>query len=252
MDQQKKILFLPPLDPRLVARSTLQCLVRESTTAAKLLDQIARIHFKDIDLMKGLIQHPLVSQDTLVFLQASGYSEIQMDLKFRLDHFPARLGVPQKPSPSQQGAPHPGGKIEPDTDGTIYQRIRQMTVSDKIKFAMSADKMARTLLVNDSNRMVALAVLESPKITEKEVESIAQSRNASDEVLRTISKKREWLKNYTIVHALVNNAKTPVGVSIPLLPKLKSKDLELLLKNRGVPEAVRALANKYLKTRAHT
>ena len=132
MDQQKRVLFLPPLNLRHVARSTLQSLIRESTTEPKLLDQIARIHFKDMDLMKDLIRHPLVPPATLIFLHESGSPEIQMDLKSRLDSLPASLGVYKKPSPSKQGAPHPGSKSEPETDGTVYQRIRQMTVSEKI------------------------------------------------------------------------------------------------------------------------
>jgi hypothetical protein len=252
MDQQKRVLFLPPLDLHHVARSTLQSLIRESTTDPKLLDQIARLYFKDIELMKDLIPHPLMPPDTLVFLHESGFPEIQRELESRLDYLPATLEAYKKQSQSKQGAPHPARKAEAETDGTLSQRIRRMTVSEKIKFAMNADKMARSLLIMDSNKMVALAVLECPKLTEQEVESIARSRNISEEVLRTISKKREWLKNYTILHSLVNNPKTPVGISITLLPNLKTKDLGLLLKNRGVPEPVRVLANKYLKTRART
>ena len=252
MDQQKRVLFLPLLNLHHVAHSTLQSLIRESTTEPKLLDQIARIYFKDIDLMKDLIRNPLLLPATLIFLTESGSPEIQINLKSRLELLPASAAGYKKPGPSKEGAPHPARKTDAETDGTIYQRIRHMTVSEKIKFAMNADKMARSLLIMDSNRMVSLAVLECPKLTEQEVESIAQSRNVSEEVLRTISKRREWLKNYTIVHALVNNPKTPVGISITLLRSLKTKDLGLLLKNRGVPEPVRVLANKYLKARAHT
>jgi hypothetical protein len=127
-----------------------------------------------------------------------------------------------------------------------------MTVAEKIRFAMKADKTARSLLIKDPNKQVALAVVESPKITEQEVESIAQSRNVSEDVLRAISKKKEWLKNYSIVHALVSNPKTPVGIAVSLLPNIRTKDLNLFLKSKGVSEAVRTLASKILKARSKT
>ncbi len=174
MDQQKRVLFLPPLDLHQVARSTLQSLIRESTTDPKLLDQIARLYFKDIELMKDLIPHPLMPPDTLVFLHESGFPEIQRELESRLDPLPATLEAYKKQSQSKQGAPHPARKAEAETDGTLYQRIRRMTVSEKIHFAMNADKMSRSLLIMDSNKMVALAVVECPKLTEQEVESIAR------------------------------------------------------------------------------
>jgi hypothetical protein len=127
-----------------------------------------------------------------------------------------------------------------------------MTVSEKIRFAMNADKTARSLLIKDPNKQVAMAVVESPKITEQEIESIAQSRNVSEDILRAISKKREWLKNYTIAHALVGNPKTPVGIAVSIVPTLKTKDLNLLLKSRAVSEAVRSQASKILKIRSKT
>lgn len=202
--------------------------------------------------MEDLIQHPRVLPETLVFLRECGPSEIHINLSPLLECLPALSETHEKLNTSKKIASHSAQKTDSETDGTVYQFIRRMTVSEKIEFAKSADKGARSHLIKDSNKMVALAVLGSPKITEQEVEFIAQSRNVSEEVLRTISKKREWVKKYVIIHALVNNPKTPAGIAITLLPNLKTKDLSLLLKNRGIAEPVRAVANKYLKTRART
>jgi len=246
------ILFLPPLNLHQVARTTLQGLIQETTTDSKLLDQIARIYCKDSALMKDLIQHPGILQTTLVFLYQSGPAEIQMSLNYRLGHLSTSREILDPRNPPDSVATQPVSTLEADRDQTVYQTIQQMTVSEKIRFAMKADKTARSLLIKDPNKQVALAVVECPKMTEQEVESIARSRNVSEDVLRAISKKRDWLKNYTIVHALVSNPKTPVGIAVSLLPNLKTKDLNLLLKNRGVSEAIRTLASKILKARSKT
>jgi hypothetical protein len=245
-------LFLPLLNLQRAARSTLQGLIQEATTEPNLLDQMARIYCKDSSLMKDLIRHPEVSRDTLAFLCESGPPEIQLTAKTRLDCLPAIPEPLTTVNRHGQKSAQAVGKAESDTEETVYQMIRQMTISEKIRLAMKADKTARSLLIKDSNKQIALAVVESPKITEQEVESIAQSRNVSEDVLRAISKKREWMKNYTIVHALVSNPKTPVGIAITLMPQMKTKDLNLMMKSRGISEAVRALASKLLKLRMKT
>ncbi len=245
-------LFLPPLNLQFVTHTTLQALVQENTTNPKLLDQIARIYYKDSTLMKDLIRHPQITKDTLAFLYASSSPEIQLIAKTRLDCLPTIRDTFATGKHSDQTATPSVSRTQSDTDETVYQMIQQMTVSEKVRFAMKADKAARSLLIKDPNKQVALAVVESPKITEQEVESIAQSRNVSEDVIRAISKKRDWLKNYAIIRALINNPKTPVGIATTLLPQLKNRDLTLLIKNRGISEAVRSQADRLLKIRSKT
>jgi hypothetical protein len=81
------------------------------------------------------------------------------------------------------------------------------------------------------------------------VELVAHSRNIPEEALRTIHKNREWMKNYSINLALVNNPKTPPGIGITLVSSLRLKDIEILEKNKNVPEAIRAIAKKVLHSR---
>jgi hypothetical protein len=202
--------------------------------------------------MKDLIRHPQVMKGTLAFLYESGLPDTQLIAKNRLDCLPAMRDTLTTVKHYGQSAISSAGRTKTDTEETVYQMIQQMTVSEKVRFAMKADKVARSLLIKDPNKQVALAVVESPKITEQEVEAIAQSRNASEDVIRAIAKKRDWLKNYAIVHALANNPKTPVGIATTLLSQLKNRDLNLLVKSRGISEAVRSQAAKLLKIRSKT
>jgi hypothetical protein len=237
------MLFLPRLDLRQVSRSTLVGFIGQAETEPATLDEIARIYYQDAVLMRGLMRHPRVHHDTLLFLSGTVSSEIREELQSRLQQING-AGAKRAVGPEQAA-----NKTDEET---TYQLISRMTVAEKVKFATRADKTARALLIRDPNKLVAMSVLESPKMTEKEVEAIAQSRNVSEDVLRAISKKREWMKNYIILHGLVCNPKTPVGISITLLPSLKTKDMGLLLKSRSAPEAVRSLASKLLKARTQT
>ena len=132
---------------------------------------------------------------------------------------------------------------------TILQRVQKLSISEKILIALRGGREIRNILFRDPNKEVALTVLENPKITETEVELIARSRSISDEALRKITKKREWMKNYSIKSALVTNPKTPTSLAIQLVSDMKTKDLVLLEKNKNVAEGVRVTAKRLLRAR---
>jgi len=132
---------------------------------------------------------------------------------------------------------------------TIYQKIQGLTFSDKRLLALRGGRDVRSVLIKDPNKEVSLTVLENPKITETEVELIAKSRSSSDEAIRKIIKKREWMKNYSIILAIVSNPKTPAGIGISLLSGLKTKDLSSLERNKNIPEAIRSSAKTLLRGR---
>ncbi|MBI4684925.1 MAG: hypothetical protein HY755_06975 [Nitrospirae bacterium] len=127
---------------------------------------------------------------------------------------------------------------------TLLQRVQGLTVSEKRLLAMRGGREARSVLIKDTNKQVVMAVLENPKITESEIEILAHLRSISDEILRAITKNREWMKNYAIMLAITTNPKTPPGIAIPMLGSLKVRDLTTIEKNRNVAEALRTAAKK--------
>lgn len=124
------------------------------------------------------------------------------------------------------------------------QRLTVMTVSERVKAAVQGSREERGVLIRDPNRLVAAAVLSSPKLTESEVEAIARMGNVSDEVLRSIGTNRTWTKNYNVVSSLVRNAKTPIAVSLGLLKRLNERDIKSLSSDRNIPEPIRVAARK--------
>jgi hypothetical protein len=141
---------------------------------------------------------------------------------------------------------------EPDESRrrTLLQRLAGMNVAQRVKFAMLGGSDARRTLVRDSNKVVQRAVLQSPRITDQEIEAFAAMSSLTDEILRLIANNRKFRKNYTVVRNLVNNPKTPLDVSLHLLPVINPVDLKRLLTNKNVPETLRTTANKLQRTRA--
>lgn len=125
---------------------------------------------------------------------------------------------------------------------TLIRRVMYMNAKDRMKLAMKGDREARSILIRDSNRVVATAVVKNPRITEQEVEGIAAMRTVADEVLRLIAMNRAWARSYAIIHNLVRNPRTPLPTVISTLPRIRTKDLKHLAQNRNVSEAARRQA----------
>ena len=132
---------------------------------------------------------------------------------------------------------------------TLLQQIARMTVSQRVQFAMKGGSEARRTLIRDSNKVVQRAVLQSPRLTDQEVESFACMANLTDEILRLIAGNRVFRKNYVVVRNLINNPKTPLDVTLHMLPILNAMDLKKLTTNKNVPETLRTTALKLQRTR---
>ncbi|HXG55111.1 MAG TPA: hypothetical protein VNJ03_06995 [Vicinamibacterales bacterium] len=121
-----------------------------------------------------------------------------------------------------------------------------LPVIQRMKLAMKGTREQRGQLIRDPNKLVAVAVLSSPKITEAEIEAYARQANLSEDVLRIIATSRAWVKNYNVVAGLTRNPKTPRALAMGFLQRLNEKDLKQLSTDRNVSEPVRLAARKYL------
>ena len=139
---------------------------------------------------------------------------------------------------------------DPERRKTLLQQISQMTVSQRVKFAMKGGSEARRTLIRDNNKVVQRAVLQSPRLTEQEVEAFASMTNLTDEILRLIGKNRNFRKNYNVVRNLLNNGKAPLDITLGLLPMLNATDLKKLGMNKNIPETLRSTAVKLMRQRS--
>jgi hypothetical protein len=136
--------------------------------------------------------------------------------------------------------------------GSALQKISRLDIKGRIQLAMKGSKEERSLLIRDGTKIVALAVLESPKISDGEVEKFAGQKNVLEAVLRGIPMKRRFAKNYAIIRALVFNPRTPLDLSLGLMKNMLVGDLRNLSTNKEVSDTVRKLATKLFKQKMET
>jgi hypothetical protein len=127
------------------------------------------------------------------------------------------------------------------------QKISHLDVKGRIQLALKGNKEERSLLIRDGTKVVALAVLEAPKLSDGEVERFALQKNVLEAVLRQIPLKRRFMKNYVVVRNLVANPRTPLDLGLGLMKHLLAVDLKNISTNKEISETVRSLALKMYK-----
>lgn len=188
--------------------------------------------------------------------------------------FVARADVPESMrqwyEARENWTPQPAGDVNPDAplievsdageggadgeggegdEGDVEERVRQlsmMTVIERLKLAMRGTREHRAALIRDPSKMVAAAVMSSPKLTEPEVEAFARMTTVSEEVLRIIGANKVWTRNYSIALALTRNPKSPLSIAMQMAPRLTERDMKQIASDRNVPEAVRIVVRKFL------
>jgi hypothetical protein len=128
----------------------------------------------------------------------------------------------------------------------LSMQIADMSKSEKMRLALVGNMAARALLVRDHNRQVAMAAVTSPQMTVAEAANVARSKEVSEDILRYIGNKKEWIKSSEIKHNLCFNSKTPIGISMRFISHLRMEELKLLGKNRNVPAQLKSLANQWV------
>lgn len=125
--------------------------------------------------------------------------------------------------------------------------IAKMKISQKVRLALLGTKTDRGILIRDRNRLVCMSVIKSPKIQVQEAVGYAAMRNISDDVIRYISTRRQWLKSYQMKLALARNPKTPVGTALKLLPFMRKGDLRGLAADKNVSNTISGQAKRMLR-----
>jgi hypothetical protein len=147
-------------------------------------------------------------------------------------------------SPGTARPPGPPVSGTPLKRENTMQKINSLDVKGRIQLALKGNKEERSILIRDGTKVVALAVLDAPKLSDGEVEKFALQKNVLEAVLRQIPLKRRFMKNYLVVRNLVSNPRTPLDLSLGLMKHLLPQDLKNLSGNKEISETVRKLALK--------
>lgn len=154
-------------------------------------------------------------------------------------------GAEAVPSGADAGARPGGGKGR--KSATID--FTKLKLYEKIRLATLGNAYCRQNLMRDANRMVAMAAIRSPQLTDGEVVKAAGNRALSEDVIRYIANRKELVKQYPVKVALVGNAKCPLGIALRLLPSLHGEDIKSLARSKNVPAALSMAAKKLAAAR---
>jgi hypothetical protein len=233
-------------NPRIIERLYLNKATRMST-ADRLIDLAVR---NDITLngIAAFKEAALAIQDELIPLPSPELSPD--DLLFQeTNELSEQLQQESVAEEDTHVETPEGAEVVKDKFLSLYQRIANMTVSQKIRRAMLGSKEERMLLVRDTNRLVAAAVVRSPMMQEPEAALISRNRNVSEDVLRILGTTPEWSKSYSVKKNLVENAKTPIMIASKIVPLLREFDLKQIAKSKNVTGAVKEAARRHLDRR---
>ena len=101
---------------------------------------------------------------------------------------------------------------DPQKRESLLQRLAKMRVTERMQLVFKGGRTKnRMALIRDSARLVQRAVMQSPKLTEREVEGFASITSLTEEVLRIIATGRSYRKNYTIAKNLCFNPEDAAG-----------------------------------------
>ena len=247
-----------------------------------IIDLIVKLRYQDAVVMGAVLSHRMVGIKSLLFLAENSRGDVLDTLSHNdeillktdvlrtaiINNIHAdkvmklRLGwiepaVKPKPAPvdksqSDSETPAENDEIEEEVEAeglSKYQSLQNMTVSEKIKMALTGDKEWRTLLIRESNKLVNTAVLNNPRISEGEVLHVAKSRSSSEEMIRVILLNRDWIKLYDMKKALAIHPRTPLQKAMRYMTFLSDKDIREFAKSREIGQAIVNNAKRMLMTK---
>ena len=132
---------------------------------------------------------------------------------------------------------------------TVFKQILRMNPAQRLRAALRAGREARQILVRDTNRIVASAVMRNPRLTEEEVVNFASQKSLSEDVLRMIGASRTWMSSYPIMRNIIRNPKSPVTVAMNNIGRLHTRDLQNLNRDKNIPEVIRRMAKRNVEMR---
>ena len=237
-------------------------LAKDQRTSAVTLDAIAHEHITNESIGAALVHNPALMGTTLVHLAQNGPAMV-VDMIARDTALLAKSAMVESTILSNPQATEATKKLIHDHQAAteaaqakekhkqnLYMILKGLTIGQKIGLAKKGNKDVRSLLIRDPNKMIALEVVNNPRITDGEILSIAAMKDVAEDVLRAIANSRLYRQNKEVVLTLLHNPRTPVGVSLGLgISGLSDKELEGLAKSRNIPGVLSKAAKTILEKR---
>ncbi|MGD0584512.1 MAG: hypothetical protein ABSA86_01875 [Oryzomonas sp.] len=201
------------------------------------LDAIAKVHYQRDGIAEALLESGLLSTPARSFLQKI------------IEHRPqSHESHESHESHDSDDSDESDEALSEDSEEfqSKYQMAQVMGIGEKIKMAMTGDKEWRSVLIKDANKLVSTSVIKNPRFSEAEVVALLKSGIQNDEIMRLICANKEWVKNYNIRKALVDNNRTPIQKALRYLATLNDKDIAGYAKSKNVSSVVSTQAKRII------
>lgn len=244
-----------------------EAVLRRRDVPTALLEELAERLSSDLQevlLLRqdAIVEHPAILESLERNTRLTPYArrriaEYREHLVPREEAAPEEVVLPEIPQPevtdeelaaaiaSVKGLPQEG-ELD-DLTGLSESQVRQLPLPIRLRLSRGASRGLRQILVRDTNSLVALSVIANNPLSDQEVEQIARNRSVCEEVLVAIGRRREFMRKYPIVLALVANPRTPIANAMKMIPMLSVRDLRNLAKDKNISEVVRRGANRLYK-----
>lgn len=133
---------------------------------------------------------------------------------------------------------------KPERLGPLSERMKTMTVNEKMQLALTGTRDERQAILRDTNKSLHLFVFKNPRMGLDEVQAAAKAANTSPDALKYIAEHREWGSNATVCASLVRNPKTPMPLAMRAIEKVSVNDLRAIAKGGARDALVQAARKK--------
>jgi len=137
-------------------------------------------------------------------------------------------------------------RIRRAAENYLRDKISGLTLGERINLARTGPRTIVLFLKNDDESRVITALLRNPHTVEEDVLAMINNELAIPSVLRAIGQDYKWKVRYSIRLALVRNSRTPIGVALGFLSKLRKPDLDVIAKAPHTRELIRRAAERIL------
>ena len=128
--------------------------------------------------------------------------------------------------------------LEDGRPGIDNQHL-DLPLGTRTSAARGRDRFKLDRLLHDRNPKVIAALLDNPRLIERDVVKIAAMRPTRGEVLEVVAAHARWAARYRVRKALACNPHTPAPIARRLLPTLMVQDLVLALEAGVFPADLR-------------
>lgn len=234
----------------------LATLAGSASTPLAVLHEIVFAYPEDVEIRLAALEHPELTEDLAVEIAGTPEARIAAAVrKTALASSPAVVrALEEAAGPAAAGAaqaeePEAGAGRKKKKKGRGRAKgtsLNGMPFNDRLYLATQGTVKQQIALVTSPISQIASAVVNSPRVTELLIETIAALPTANTEALREIVKNRRWTSQRSIARALAFNPKTPPSGASELLVRLSESDLRGLARNPGVSDVMRQAAIRRL------